>query len=184
MPDPQDLFSPDETHVLAYTGPERRSGLDRRQDRNPKPPPRQEERRHFIRRKADQVSLDRTIRIGEPGPGERLYRRVRIEVPIICRLLTSNTSPKDPPLRGLTHTLAPGGVGMILDEELRVGTAMEVLVRFGGDLLPADVEVVSVIPQGPKFLHNCRFTRLGTADRNWLTGYLCLRDASAAWGES
>ena len=180
MVDPQDPLTPDASHLPPYTGPERRSGLDRRQNRNPEPPPGQEERRHFIRRKADRVFLEGTIRIGEPGPGGRLYHRVRIEVPIICRLHASIPSPKDPPLRGITHTLAPGGLGMILDEKFRIGTPMEVLVRFEGDLLPADVQVVSVIAQGAKFLHNCRFTRLGTADRNWLTEYLRIRDAPSA----
>lgn len=177
MADPQDPFIPDENQVPAYTSPERRTGLDRRQNRNPEPPPGQEERRHLIRRRADRVSLEGTIRIGEPGPGGRLYRRVRIEIPIICRLLGSGSSPNDPPLRGLTHTLAPGGLGMILEEEFPIGTLMEVLVRFDGDLLPADVQVVSVIAQGRTFLHNCRFTRLGTADRTWLTEYLRIRDA-------
>jgi hypothetical protein len=168
-------FAPSE-----YTGPERRSGLDRRLNRNPEPPPGQEERRHFVRRKVDRVSLEGTIRIGEPGPGGRLYHRVRIEVPIICRLLESGSSPPDVPLRGLTHTLAPGGLGMILEEEFHIGTPMEVLVRFGGDLLPADVQIVSVIARGAKYLYNCRFTRLGTADRNWLTEYLRIRDAPPA----
>lgn len=69
---------------------------------------------------------------------------------------------------------------MVLDEEFPVGTTMEVLVRFEGDLLPADVHVVSVIRQGEKFLHNCRFTRLGEADRTWLTEYLRIRDAPPA----
>jgi hypothetical protein len=35
---------------------------------------------------------------------------------------------------------------------------------------------VRVIPQGSLFLHNCRFTRLGAADRDWLTEYLRIRD--------
>jgi hypothetical protein len=65
---------------------------------------------------------------------------------------------------------------MLLDAEFSVGTIMEVLVRFEQDLLAADVQVVSVIPQGDLFLHNCRFTRLGAADRNWLTEYLRIRD--------
>jgi hypothetical protein len=69
---------------------------------------------------------------------------------------------------------------MILEEEFRVGTPMEVLVRFGGDLLPADVQIVSMIARGAKYLYNCRFTRLGTADRNWLTEYLRIRDAPPA----
>jgi PilZ domain-containing protein len=180
MADPQLPSMPEESQVPAYTGPERRSGLDRRQHRNPKPPPGQEERRHLIRRKVDRISLEETIRIGEPGPGGRLYRRVRIEVPIICRLVESSSSPKDSPLRGLTHTLAPGGLGMILGEKLDIGTPMEVLVRFGGDLLSADVQVVSMIARGTKFLYNCRFTRLGTADRNWLIEYLRVRDAPPA----
>lgn len=180
MANSQDLSTSDENQVRTYTGPERRSGLDRRQNRNPEPPPRQEERRHFIRRRADRFSLEQTIHIGEPGPGRRLYGRVCIEIPIICRPLASHSRLEDLPLRGLTHTLTPGGLGMILDEEFRVGTLMEVLVRFGGDLLPADVQVVSVIAQGTKFLHNCRFTRLGTADRNWLIGYLRIRGAPPA----
>jgi hypothetical protein len=69
---------------------------------------------------------------------------------------------------------------MVLDEEFRVGMHMEILVRFEGDLLSADVRVVSVIPQGEKFLHNCRFIRLGTADRAWLIEYLRIRDAPPA----
>ena len=180
MADSQEPFETDEHEAPAYTGPERRSGLDRRVNRNPEPPPGQEERRHFVRRRADRLMLEGTIRIGEPGPGGRLYRRVRIEVPIICRLLESGSSHAEAPLRGLTYTLAPGGLGMVLDERFRVGTPMEVLVRFGGDLLPADVQVVSVIDRGTKYLYNCRFTRLGTADRNWLTEYLRIRDAPPA----
>lgn len=180
MSDPQDPVKPEDDQPSSYTGPERRSGLDRRQSRNPQPPPGQEERRHAIRRKADRVSIQGTIRIGLPGPGGRLYRRVRLEVPVICRLLDANRSSADPPLRGHTHTLAPGGLGMILDREFPVGSMMEILVRFGGDLLPADVEVVSVIPRGGAFLHNCRFTRLGEADRTWLTEYLRIRDAPPA----
>jgi hypothetical protein len=65
---------------------------------------------------------------------------------------------------------------MLLAEEFPLGTFMEVLVRFEQDLLAADVQVVSVIPQETLFLHNCRFTRLGAADRNWLTEYLRIRD--------
>ena len=180
MTDPENPSEPDENLGPPYTGSERRSGLERRQELNPEPPPGQEERRRTVRRKGDRILLEGTIRIGEPGPGGRLYRRVRIEVPIFCRPLESHPSPQHHPLRGLTHTLAPGGLGMVLDEKLRIGTFMEVLVRFGGDLLPADVQVVSIIALGTKFLHNCRFTRLGAADRNWLTEYLRIRDAPAA----
>ena len=72
------------------------------------------------------------------------------------------------------------GLGILLEEQFPVGTPLEVLVRFEGDLLVADVQVVSVIRQGSEFLHNCRFTRLGAADRNWLTEYLNRRDASPA----
>lgn len=179
MADPQAPFTPEQNQVPAYTGPERRSGRDRRQDRNPNPPPGQEERRHFIRRRVDRIFREGTIHVGEPGPGGRLYPRVRIRVPIICRPLGSGSSPGDLPLRGFTHTLAPGGLGMFLEEEFRVGTLLEVLVRFGGDLLPADVQVVSVTHRGAKFLHNCRFTRLGMADRTWLNEYLRIRDAPA-----
>jgi hypothetical protein len=180
MADPQDPFTPDDSQAPTYTGPERRSGLDRRQSWNLGPPSGQEERRQFIRRRADRVFLEGTIRIGEPGPGERLYGRVSIQVPIICRLLGSGSSPGEAPLRGLTHTLAAGGLSMLLEEEFPVGTLMEVLVRFEEDLLAADVHVVSVIHLGTKFLHNCRFTRLGAADRTWLTEYLRIRDAPPA----
>lgn len=69
---------------------------------------------------------------------------------------------------------------MLLDEELPVGTVMEVLVRFERDLLAADVQVVSVTPQASLFRHNCRFTRLGAADRNWLNEYLRIRDRPPA----
>jgi hypothetical protein len=126
---------------------------------------------------ADRVAVEGTIRIGLPGPGGRLYRRVRIELPVICRLLSADASAADRPLRGHTHTLAPGGLGMILDQEFPVGTRLEILVRFEGELLAADVQVVSVISRDGKFLHNCRFTRLGEADRSWLTEYLRIRDA-------
>ncbi len=180
MSDPQDPVTPEDEQAPSYTGPERRSGLDRRHTRNPQPPPGQAERRHVIRRKADRVSLEGSIRIGLPGPGGRLYRRVHLEVPVICRRLDADPSSADPPLRGHTHTLAPGGLGMILDQAFPVGFRMEILVRFGGDLLPADVEVVSVIPRGETFLHNCRFTRLGEADRSWLIEYLRIRDAPPA----
>jgi hypothetical protein len=69
---------------------------------------------------------------------------------------------------------------MLLDQEFRIGTHMEILVRFEGELLSADVQVVSVMTKGARFLHNCRFTRLGTADRTWLTEYLRIRDAPPA----
>jgi hypothetical protein len=65
---------------------------------------------------------------------------------------------------------------MLLEEQFPVGMPIEVLVRFEGNLLAADVQVVSVMPQGGRFLHNCRFTRLGIADRNWLSEYLRVRD--------
>jgi len=180
MIDPKNPSEADDSLVPPYTGPERRSGLDRRQKPTPQPPSGQEERRRFVRRKGDRILLEGTIRIGEPGPGGRLYRRVRLEVPIFCRPLDPHSPSPEHSLRGLTHTLAPGGLGMVLDEQVPIGTFMEVLVRFGGDLLPADVRVMSIIPVGSKFLHNCRFTRLGTADRNWLTEYLRVRDAPSA----
>lgn len=180
MADPQDSRAAEGSELPEYTGPERRSGLERRHEPNPQPPPGAEERRHFVRRKADRMAMEGTIRIGVPGPGGRLYRRVRIAVPVICRPVKSDVSANDPPVRGLSHTLAPGGLGMILDEEFRIGTHMEILVRFEGDLLSADVRVVSVIPRGGQFLHNCRFTRLGTADRAWLIEYLRIRDAPPA----
>lgn len=177
MANPQKPPAPEEGEAPEHTGPERRSRLDRRQSRNPQPPPGQEERRHSIRRKADRVLLEQTISIGLPGPGGRLYRRVHLEVPVICRLGGDASSPGNRPLRGITHTLSPGGLGMILDLKFPTGTSMEVLVRFEGDLLSADVRVVNVSPRGGKFLHNCRFTRLGEADRTWLTEYLRIRDA-------
>lgn len=160
----------------AYPGPERRSGLDRRQDHDPKPPIGQVERRRWVRRKADRLAMERATRVGGAGPGGRLYRRVPIEVPVVYRPVGVPGAPGGGSRRGVTHTLAPGGLGMLLAEEFPLGTFMEVLVRFEQDLLAADVQVVSVIPQETLFLHNCRFTRLGAADRNWLTEYLRIRD--------
>jgi hypothetical protein len=181
MSNPQKPASKEEEGVSpTYAGPERRSAMERRHSRDPHPPLGQTERRFVVRRKADRVSQETAIRIGPPGSGGRLYRRVHLEVPVIYRPLKSDATPGETARRGVTNTLAPGGLGMLLDEEFPVGTAMEVLVRFEGDLLAADVEVVSVIPQGSQFLHNCRFTRLGTADRNWLTEYLRLRDGPPA----
>ena len=168
--------SKDEGVSPTYTGPERRSRVERRQSRDPHPPLGQSERRFTIRRKGDRVSQEDAIRIGPSGSGGRLYRRVHLEVPVIFRPLKPDAALGETARRGVTNTLAPGGLGMLLDEEFPVGTTMEVLVRFEGDLLAADVEVVSVIRQGSQCLHNCRFTRLGTADRNWLIEYLRVLD--------
>jgi len=180
MSDPQKPASKDEAVFPTYTGPERRSKVERRQSRDPHPPLGQVERRFTLRRKADLASMEATIRIGPSGSGGRLYRRVHFEIPVIFRPLKLDASPGEAARRGVTSTLAPGGLGMIMDEQFPVGTPMEVLVRFEGDLLAADVEVVSVIPQGSQFLHNCRFTRLGTADRNWLIEYLRVPDGPPA----
>jgi len=120
--------------------------------------------------------MEQARRGGGAGAGGRLYQRVRTEVPVVYRPLREPAVPGGGSQRGLTYNLAPGGLGMLLDAEFSVGTIMEVLVRFEQDLLAADVQVVSVIPQGDLFLHNCRFTRLGAADRNWLTEYLRIRD--------
>lgn len=176
MDGPHNPSTPDEGQLPPYPGPERRSGIERRRDTNPQPPPGQGERRTWVRRKADRLSLEGTAL----GAGGRAHRRVRIEVPVLCRPLVASSLPAQPAQRGITRALAPGGLGMLLEEEYPVGTLLEVLVRFEGDLFAADVQVVSVLPQGGKFLHNCRFTRLGTADRKWLTEYLRLRDAPPA----
>jgi len=176
MADPQDSHGKPDTEAGGYTGPERRSGLDRRQDPDAKPPAGKAEQRKWVRRKADRLALERATRLGTSGPGGRLYQRVRIEVPVLYRPVGGAAAPSSGSRRGMTYTLAPGGLGMLLEEEFPVGTLMEVLVRFEQDLLAADVQVVSVIPQGTRFLHNCRFTRLGAADRNWLTEYLRIRD--------
>ena len=159
-----------------YTGPERRSGLDRRQSHDPKPPVGQVERRRWVRRKGDRLAIEQATRVGGAGAGWRLYQRVRIEIPVVYRPLREPAAPGVGSRRGVTYNLAPGGLGMLLDEEFPVGTIMEVLVRFEQDLLAADVQVVSVIPQGSLILLNCRFTRLGAADRDWLTEYLRIRD--------
>ncbi len=180
MSDPQSPTPDNEVEFPAYTGPERRSGLDRRRSRNPQPPPGQAERRWMVRRSVDRVALDGVIRIGVAGSGERLYRRVSLEVPVISRPLHAAPTPGDPARRGVTCTLGPGGLGMLLEEQFPVGTHLEVLVRFEGELLAADVQVLNVRAQGSKFLHNCCFTRLGMADRNWLTEYLRVRDAPLA----
>ena len=165
-----------EAEPADYTGPERRSGLDRRHSHDPKPPVGQVERRRGVRRKVDRLAMELATRVGGAGAGGRLYQRVRIEVPVVYRLLRQPAAPGGGSSRGLTYNLAPGGLGMLLDAEFPVGTILEVLVRFEQDLLAADVQVVSVTPQGSLFLHNCRFTRLGAADRNWLTEYLRIRD--------
>lgn len=164
----------------AYAGPERRSGLDRRQDPNPQPPPGVGERRKGLRRGVDRHFLDRVGRADSSDATERLYQRVHVEVPVFYRPFQEVAAPPRDSRRGLTCTLAPGGLGMLLDEELPVGTVMEVLVRFERDLLAADVQVVSVTPQASQFRHNCRFTRLGAADRNWLNEYLRIRDRPPA----
>jgi hypothetical protein len=176
MADPTNSQETSEAEEEAYTGPERRSGLDRRQSHDPKPPIGQVERRRWVRRRADRVAIEHARRAGSTGAGGRLYQRVRIEVPVVYRPLREAAGAGGGSRRGLTYNLAPGGLGMLLDTEFSVGTIMEVLVRFEEDLLAADVQVVSVIPQRNLFLHNCRFTRLGAADRNWLTEYLRIRD--------
>jgi len=176
MADPKKSQEKSEAEPPDYTGTERRSGLDRRQSHEPKPPIGQVERRWWVRRKADRLAMERATRVGVAGAGGRLYQRVRLEVPIVYRPLRDPAASGGGSKRGLTYNLAPGGLGMLLDAEFSVGTIMEVLVRFEQDLLAADVQVVSVIPQGSLFLHNCRFTRLGAADRNWLTEYLRIRD--------
>ena len=187
MADPEEPQRKPDTEPPGYTGPERRSGLDRRQDPDAKPPAGQVEQRKWVRRKADRLALERATRMGTSGPGGRLYRRVRIDVPVLYRPVGGAAAPSGASSRGVTYTLAPGGLGMLLGEEFPVGTFLEVLVRFEQDLLAADVQVVSVIPQGSQFLHNCRFTRLGAADRNWLTEYLRIRDrppdqGTEVWG--
>jgi len=179
MSNPADPPSSDHVEFPAHAGPERRSGLERRQSRKPQPPPGQTDRRQSVRRRSDRLAAEGIIRIGMPGLGERLYRRVQIEVPVICRPLRASAPTGKAVRRGVTFTLAPGGLSMLLEEELPVDTHLEALVRFEGDLLAADVRVVSVISYEGRFLHNCRFMRLGTADRNWLTEYLRVRDAPA-----
>ena len=176
MADPKGVSTPDQTQTPIYTGPERRSEHDRRRTPTSQPPLGQAERRKWIRRKADRLALERAART-DMGARGRLHRRIRIEVPVICRLLGPNSAPGQPARRALTYDLAPGGMGLLLEEQFPPSTTLEVLMRFGGDLMPADIEVISVVPLGNRLLHNCRFTRLGTADRNWLTEYLHHQDA-------
>lgn len=179
MAAPFNPFTPDESQPLPYAGPERRSGRERRQDSNPTPPAGLGERRMSVRRKADRLALERGIRF-DGGVGGRGYPRVHIEVPVLYRLLPAGSVLDQPARRGMTRTLAPGGLGILLEEGFRVGTFLELLLRLEGDLVAVDVQVVSVLPQGGKFLHNCRFTRLGTADRTWVSEYLRLRDGPSA----
>ena len=154
MAGPHNLSTPGESQRPPSPGAEQRSGAERRLDSNPQPPPGQEERRMWVRR--------------------------RIEVPVVYRPLQAGSLLEHATQRGLTHTLAPGGLGVLLEEDVRVGTFLELLVRLEGDLLAVEGQVVSVCPQEGKFLHNCRFTRLGTADRNLLSEYLSLRDPPPA----
>lgn len=179
MADPKDVSTPDQTETPTHTGPERRSEHNRRRTPTSQPPLGQAERRKWIRRKADRLALERGART-DMGARGRLHRRIRIEVPVICRLVGPGSSPGEPARRALTYDLAPGGMGLILEEQFPSGTTMEALIRFGGDLMPADIEVVRVVPVGTKFLHNCRFTRLGTSDRNWLIEYLHHQDTPPA----
>jgi hypothetical protein len=127
----------------------------------------------------DRLALERAART-DVGARGRLHRRIRIEVPVICRLVGPVSAPGQSARRGVTHDLAPGGTGLFLEEQFPPGTIMEALIRFGGDLMPADIEVISVVPVKDRFRHNCRFTRLGTADRNWLIEYLRKLEAPAA----
>jgi hypothetical protein len=124
-----------------------------------------------VRRKADRLAIEGGIRIGLAAGG-RVYPRVPIEVPVLYRPLPTGYVLDQPARRGMTRTLALGGLGLLLAEAVPTGAFLELLVRLDADLLGVDVQVVSVQPQGGQFLHNCRFTRLGTADRTWLTEYL------------
>ena len=105
-----------------------------------------------------------------------MSQRVRLEVPAFHPSFQEAAATQRGSRERLTGTLARGGLGMLLDEELPVGTVMEVSVRFDQDLLAADVQLVSVTPQASLFRHNRRFTRLSAADRNWLNEYLRIRD--------
>ena len=179
MADPKDVSTPDQTETPTHTGPERRSEHNRRRTPTSQPPLGQAERRKWIRRKADRLALERGART-DMGARGRLHRRIRIEVPVICRLVGPGSSPGEPAWRALTYDLAPGGMGLLLEEQFPAGATIEVLIRFGGDLMPADIQVICVVPLGNRLLHNCRFTQLGTADRNWLTEYLHHQDAPPA----
>ena len=179
MADPKDVSTPDQTETPTHTGPERRSEHNRRRTPTSQPPLGQAERRKWIRRKADRLALERGART-DMGARGRLHRRIRIEVPVICRLVGPGSSPAQPARRALTYDLAPGGMGLLPEEQFPPGATIEVLMRFGGDLMPADVQVICVAPMGDRFLHNCRFTRLGTADRNWLIEYLHHQDTPPA----
>jgi hypothetical protein len=117
------------------------------------------------------------IRIG--ASGGRLHRRVNLELPVIFRPLHP-AAPDQTAMRGQTLDLAPGGAAIAMEEEFAPGTRMEVMFRFEGDLLAADVEVVRVTRRGNQFLHHCRFSRLGAADRGWLTEYLRRRETPPA----
>jgi len=174
MVDPSDRAPEDQGRPPHWTGPERRSGIERRRNLNAQPPAGLAERRRQVRRKADRLGLEKGVRFG-PSVGGRLNLRVPIEVPVLYRALAAGVPLDQPAQRGLTRTLGPGGLGLLLAEEFPPGTALELLVRVERDLLGADVQVVSVVSQDGQFLHNCRFTRLGEADRNWLAEYLHLR---------
>ena len=171
MTDPENPSPPDEREPLPDLGPERRSGCERRQDRTPQPPPGLPERRTHVRRKADRLALEGDIRVGLAAGG-RLYPRAPIAVPVFYRPLSTGFVVDQPARRGMTCALAPGGLGLLLAEEVPAGACLELLVQLDADLLGVDAQVMSVVPQGEKFLHNCRFTRLGPADRNWLIEYL------------
>lgn len=165
-----------ESRLRSYTGSERRTGIERRQTQTSEQSLDRGERRTRVRRKVDRLMLEATAL----RAGGRSYRRIRIETPVFYRPIEYKSVPNQLARRGVTHTLATGGLGMLLEEELRVGMPVEVLISFGGDLLAVDVEVVSVLHQGGRFLHGCRFMRLGEADSQWLNEYLRNRDAPPA----
>jgi len=177
MPDSYNLSPRTENSRLQpYTGPERRADIERRRTESSTSLLARDERRTRVRRKVDRLFLE----AAGLGAGGRSSRRVRMDVPVLYRPLAATPVSRQPARHGVTHTLAAGGLSILLEEELRVGMGLEVLIRFGGDLLAADVEVVSALPQAGKILHGCRFTRLSEGDRKWLTEQLRKREALAA----
>jgi hypothetical protein len=95
MPDSKDVSTTDLITTPTYTGPERRSGHDRRRSPASQPPLGQAERRKGVRRMEDRLALERAART-DVGARGRLHRRIRIEVPVICRLVGAGSAPGQP----------------------------------------------------------------------------------------
>lgn len=137
--------------------PERRSGMDRRL---------------HLRRKADRIAREGVARLGRGrGEGGREYARYAVAIPLIYRALNAADRAR-PAGKGMTQSVGLGGIGVVLAERYDPGTRLEVLLRLGGEMVDADVEVVTVDPALEGFLYHLRFIKLSPTDRTCLKQFL------------